>query len=71
MRSISFVNTLSPKAIWNIDKSWPKVELSESGDFRQSLNFSNWSKLWAIVVWDPRGFCYWSLYKTCRGTIGV
>jgi hypothetical protein len=26
--------------------------LSES----QILNFSNWSKLWAIVVWNSRGF---------------
>jgi hypothetical protein len=34
--------------------------LSEIVDFRlseiQILNFSNWSKLWAIVVWNPRGF---------------
>jgi hypothetical protein len=54
------IKTLSPKAIWNLEKSWPKVELSESVDFRlseiQSLNFSNWSKFRAIVVWNPRGF---------------
>jgi hypothetical protein len=60
MRSISLVKSSSSKTIWNLEKSWPKVELYESVDFRlgeiQSLNFSNWSKLWAIVIWSPRGF---------------
>jgi hypothetical protein len=54
------VKSSSSKTIWNLEKSWPKVELYESVDFRlgeiQSLNFSNWSKLWAIVIWSPRGF---------------
>lgn len=43
-------------------------------DFRlseiQILNFSNWSKLWAIVVWDPRGFWLLITIPTCRLTIG-
>ena len=60
MRSISLVELPSSKAIWNLEKNWSKVELTEFLDFRlgriQSLNFSNWSKLWAIVVWNPRGF---------------
>jgi hypothetical protein len=48
------IKTLSPKAIWNLEKSWPKIELSESVDSRlseiQSLNFSNLGKLWTSVV---------------------
>jgi len=60
MRSISLVELPSSKAIWNLEKNWSKVELTEFLDFRlseiQILNFSNWSKLWAIVVWNPRGF---------------
>jgi hypothetical protein len=56
MRSISLIKTPSPKAIWNLEKSWPKVELSESVDFRlseiQNLNFSNLGKLWTYVVWN-------------------
>ena len=50
----------SSKAIWNLEKNWSKVELTEFLDFRlseiQILNFSNWSKLWDIVVWNSRGF---------------
>jgi hypothetical protein len=38
-----FGKSPSSKAIWNLEKSWSKVELSESVDFRlgeiQSLNF--------------------------------
>ena len=60
MRSISLVKSYSPKAIWNLEKNCSKVKLSEIVNFRlseiQILNFSNWSKLWAIVVWNPRGF---------------
>jgi hypothetical protein len=60
MRSISLVKLTSPSTVWNLKKTWSKVELSEIIDFRlseiQILNFSNWSKLWAIVVWNPRGF---------------
>jgi hypothetical protein len=56
MRSISLIKTPSPKAIWNLEKSWPKVELSESVDFRlseiQNLNFSNLGKLWTSVIWN-------------------
>jgi hypothetical protein len=50
------IKILSPKATWNLEKNWPKVELSESVDFRlseiQSLNFSNLGKLWTSVVWN-------------------
>jgi hypothetical protein len=60
MRSISLVKLTSPSTVWNLKNTWSKVELSEIIDFRlseiQILNFSNWSKLWAIVVWNPRGF---------------
>jgi hypothetical protein len=56
-------------------KKWSKLELSDFVYFRlseiQGLNFSILCKLWASVVWNPRGLGYWSLYKTCRGTIGV
>jgi hypothetical protein len=48
------VESPSPKAIWNMEKNWSKVKLSEIVNFRLSeilsLNFSIWSKLWAIVV---------------------
>jgi hypothetical protein len=56
------VKSPSPITVWNLEKTWSKVKLSEIVGFRlseiQILNFSNWSKLWAIVVWDPRGFGY-------------
>jgi hypothetical protein len=54
------VKSPSPNTVWNLEKTWSKVKLSEIVGFRlsgiQILNFSNWSKLWAIVVWNPRGF---------------
>jgi hypothetical protein len=54
------IKSPSLKSIWNLEKNWSKEELLENIDFRlseiQSLNFSIWSKLWVIVVWDPRGF---------------
>jgi hypothetical protein len=34
MRSISLVESPSTNAIWNLDKSYSKVELSEIVDFR-------------------------------------
>jgi hypothetical protein len=62
LRSIILVKSPSPITVWNLEKTWSKVKLSEIVGFRlseiQILNFSNWSKLWAIVVWDPRGFGY-------------
>jgi hypothetical protein len=60
MRSISLVKSPGPNTVWNLEKTWSKVKLSEIVDFRlsemQILNFRNWSKIWAIVVWNPRGF---------------
>jgi hypothetical protein len=60
MRSISLIKSPSPKTVWNVEKTWSKVKLSEIVGFRlseiQILNFSNWSKLWAILVCNPRGF---------------
>jgi hypothetical protein len=60
MRSISLVKSPSTKTVWNLEKTWSKVKLSEIVGFKlseiQILNFSNWSKLWTIVDWNPRGF---------------
>jgi hypothetical protein len=54
------VKSPGPNTVWNLEKTWSKVKLSEIVDFRlsemQILNFRNWSKIWAIVVWNPRGF---------------
>jgi hypothetical protein len=54
------VKSPSTKTVWNLEKTWSKVKLSEIVGFKlseiQILNFSNWSKLWTIVVWNPRGF---------------
>jgi hypothetical protein len=50
------VESPSSKVIWNMEKNWSKVELTEFLDFRlgriQSLNFSNLGKLWTSVVWS-------------------
>jgi hypothetical protein len=60
MRSISSVESPSPKAIWNMEKNWFKVELTEFLDFRlsrvQRLNFSIWIQIWALIFWNPGGF---------------
>jgi hypothetical protein len=57
---VTLIKSPRLKSIWNLEKNWSKEELLENIDFRlseiQSLNFSIWSKLWVIVVWDPRGF---------------
>jgi hypothetical protein len=54
------VKSPSTKTVWNLEKTWSKVKLSEIVGFKlseiQILNFSNWSKLWTIVDWNPRGF---------------
>jgi hypothetical protein len=54
------VKSPSTKTVGNLEKTWSKVKLSEIVGFRLSeilsLNFSIWSKLWAIVVWNLRGF---------------
>jgi hypothetical protein len=43
------VKSPSPNTIWNLEKTWSKVKLSEIVVSRlseiQILNFSNWSKL--------------------------
>ena len=71
----SLLSVLALKLYATSWKKWSKLELSDFVYFRlseiQGLNFSILCKLWASVVWNPRGFGYWSLYQTCIGTIGV
>jgi hypothetical protein len=38
MRIISLVESPSSKAIWNLEKNWSKVELTEFLDFRLGRN---------------------------------